>query len=275
MSDIKRMKLYCHPERVYNEINAAGYGKDALLREKDIRFFDQYHYLGTDAVDDAIDFLQVDSQSRLIEIGSGLGGPARYLAEKAGCHVTAVEIQSDLNQIASSLTNRCGLSGRVEHFCGDILEFPEDGGNFDAAVSWLAVLHIPNRQALFKKCFNILKPAGKIFFEDYYKLGAFSSEEEKILCGDVQCPYLPVAEEYKHQLIENGFTDVKFEDKTVCWSDFVRGRVEKFIENRDRYAKLHGNEVADGMEDFYKKILQLFCQGNLGGARITAVKNGR
>ncbi|MDD5567610.1 MAG: methyltransferase domain-containing protein [Candidatus Omnitrophica bacterium] len=269
---IKRMKLYRYPERVYNEISAAGYGKDALLKEKDIRLFDQYHYLGTDVVEDAINFLEAGLQSRLIEIGSGLGGPARYLAEKAGCRVTAVELQPDLNQIASSLTKRCGLSGLVEHFCGDILEFPEDGGNFDAAVSWLAILHIPDRQALLKKCFNILKPAGKVFFEDYCKLGEFSPEEEKILREDVQCPYLPTTEEYKRQLIENGFTDVKLEDKTACWSDFVRGRVEKFIENRLCYAKLHGNEVADGMEDFYKKISQLFHKGNLGGVRITAVK---
>jgi len=53
---IKRMKLYRYPERVYNEISAAGYEKDALLREKDIRFFDQYHYLVTDIVEDAINY---------------------------------------------------------------------------------------------------------------------------------------------------------------------------------------------------------------------------
>jgi len=62
---IKRMKLYRYPERVYNEISAAGYGKDALLKEKDIRLFDQYHYLGTDVVEDAINFLEAGPQSRL------------------------------------------------------------------------------------------------------------------------------------------------------------------------------------------------------------------
>jgi len=273
MSDIKRMKLYRYPERVYNEINAAGYGKDVLLKEKDIRCFDQYHYLGTDVVDDAINCLGVGPQSKLIEIGSGLGGPARYLAEKTGCHITAVEMQADLNQIAFSLTKRCGLSSLVEHFCGNILEFPENGCNFDGAVSWLAILHISDRTALLKKCVNVLKPGGKVFFEDYYKLGEFSSEDAKILRDDVQCPYLPTVEEYMRQLRENGFVNVKLEDKTACWSDFVKDRVGKFIKNRGRYAELNGNEVADGMEDFYKKVLQLFLNGNLGGARITAVKN--
>jgi cyclopropane fatty-acyl-phospholipid synthase-like methyltransferase len=271
MSDIKRMKLYRHPERVYREISAAGYGQDTLLKEEDIRLFDQYHYLGTEAVDEAIAHLKAGPQSRLVEVGSGLGGPARYLAEKAGCRVTAVEIQPDLNQIASSLTKRCGLSALVDHFCGDILEFPESKGDFDAVVSWLAILHIPLRPALFKKFRDILKPSGRIFIEDYYKLGEFSPEEITMLREDVQCPYLPSAEEYKRQLAENGFTGVEFADKTACWSDFVRERLDKFIANRARYAGLHGSETAGEMEDFYKKVLRLFSNGNLGGARITAV----
>ena len=48
-----------------------------MLKEKDIVSFDQYHYLGTDAVNDVIDCLKIDSQSKLIDTGSGLGGPAR------------------------------------------------------------------------------------------------------------------------------------------------------------------------------------------------------
>lgn len=274
MSDIKRMKLYRHPERVYNEISAAGHEKEALLKEEDIRLFDQYHYLGTDAVDDAIGYLKVGPKSRLVEVGSGLGGPARYLAEKTGCRVTAVEIQPDLNQIASSLTKRCGLSALVDHFCGDILGFQPIGGDFDAVVSWLAILHIPDRPALFKKCRDILKSSGKIFIEDYYRLGEFNPEEISMLREDVQCPYLPSAEEYKRQLMENGFTEIEFVDKTACWKEFVRERLDKFIANRARYAGLHGNEVADEMEDFYKKVLRLFSNGNLGGARITAVAGG-
>jgi hypothetical protein len=69
------MKLYRHPERIYNEIDTAGHKKCAPLKEENILSFDQYHYLGTDAVDDAIGCLEVGPQSKLIEIGSGLGGP--------------------------------------------------------------------------------------------------------------------------------------------------------------------------------------------------------
>jgi len=272
-NNIKRMKLYRHPERIYKEIAAAGYKENSPLKEKDIASFDQYHYLGVNAVDDVIGCLKIDSQSRLIDIGSGLGGPARYLAEKTGCQVTAVEFQPEMHHIACSLTERCDLSGSVHHLCADILDFPEKGSNFDAVVSWLAFLHIPNRSSLLRKCCKILKPGGKMFIEDFYKRGEFNQEEARILSEDVQCPYLPALKEYKNQLIENNFTKVDLIDKTGCWNDFVRERVEKFIGNRNRYTGMCGIKVTEEIEDFYKKILQLFNNGNLGGLRIIAVKD--
>ncbi|MFA5403048.1 MAG: methyltransferase domain-containing protein [Candidatus Omnitrophota bacterium] len=272
VKNIKRMKLYRHPERIYNELDATGYKEGIPLKAADLSPFDQYHYLGTDAIDEAIGSLKIDSGKKIIDIGSGIGGPARYLAEKTGCQVTALELQPDLNQIASSLTERCNLSGSVNHLCGDILEFPEKDGNFDAAVSWLSFLHIPDRAALLKKCCNILKPGGKIFIEDFCKRGEFDRQESRILSEDVQCPYLPTAGEYKNQLIENGFTKIELTDKTTCWNNFVKERMGKFIENRDRYAGIHGIEITEEMEDFYKKILQLFAGNNLGGLRIIAKK---
>ncbi|MDD2927804.1 MAG: methyltransferase domain-containing protein [Candidatus Omnitrophica bacterium] len=272
VKNIKRMKLYCHPERIYNELDATGYKEGIPLKAADLSSFDQYHYLGTDTIDEAIGSLKIDSGKKIIEIGSGIGGPARYLAEKTGCQVTALELQPDLNQIASSLTERCNLSGSVNHLCGDILKFPEKDGNFDAAVSWLAFLHIPDRAALLKKCCNILKPGGKIFIEDFCKRGEFDRQELRILSEDVQCPYLPTAGEYRNQLIENGFTKIELTDKTACWNSFVKERMGKFIENRDRHARIHGIEITEEIEDFYKKIAQLFHNGNLGGLRIIAQK---
>lgn len=272
MSNIKRMKLYRHPERIYDDLTAAGHEKDAPLKAEDVVFFDQYHYLGTDAVDDAINSLEINSKMKIIDIGSGLGGPARYLAEKTGCHVTALELQPDLDRIARSLTERCGLSGSVRHLCGDILDLSEEVGDFDAGVSWLSFLHIPDRGALLKKCYRILKPDGRLFIEDFCKRGELDQEETKILAEDTYCSYLPTAVEYKDQLLEGGFQDVELVDKTALWNSFVKERLEKFIKGRDHYAEVHGIEVADDMEDFYKKMVRLFAGGNVGGLRITAAK---
>ena len=270
--NIKSMKLYRHPERIYNELDAAGYKKGLPLKVKDLSSFDQYHYFGTDAVDDAIRCLKIGPKTEVIDIGSGIGGPARYLAGKTGCHVTAVEIQPDLHAIATALTKGCGLLGSVRHFCGDILNFPEKDCDFDIVVSWLSFLHIPDRAALLKKCYTILKPDGKIFIDDFYKRDEFDNKEREILSKDVYCVYLPTSEEYKNQLAESGFTEIELIDKTDCWKNFVKERLSKFIENRHRNIKIHNTDIVDDLEDFYKKISQLFGGNNLGGLRIIAHK---
>lgn len=269
---IKKMKLYRRPERIYNELDAIGYKKGSSFKAEDISRFDQYHYLGTDAIDDAIRSLRIDSRKKIIDIGSGIGGPARYLAEKTGCHVTALEIQPDLHAIACSLTEQCGLSGSVEHLCGDILEFSKRDRNFDIAVSWLSFLHIPQRQALLKKCCTILKQDGKIFIEDFYKRAEFDKEETRILSEDIYCTYLPTSEEYRNQLIESGFAKIELVDKTDCWRSFVKQRLEKFIENRSQNIKTYNSETVEDLKYFYEKMSQLFNGNNLGGLRIIADK---
>ena len=76
---------------------------------------DQYHYLGTAACDEAAVLLGIGPEARVLDVGSGIGGPARYLAHTTGCSVTGVELQADLADAATELTSRVvgGLGERV------------------------------------------------------------------------------------------------------------------------------------------------------------------
>lgn len=271
MKNIKRMKLYHNPERIYNELKATENDKDAL-KVQDLSSFDQYHYLGTAAVDDAIRILKISSKDKIMDVGSGIGGPARYLADKTGCQVTALELQSDLHEVALSLTERCGLSGLVKHLCGNILDFPEEDCDFNFIVSWLSFLHIPDRDSLIRKCYNILKSDGKMFIEDFYKGSEFTEEEVRILSRDISCVYLPTFNDYKKQLICGGFKKVELTDKTDGWKNFVRERKEKFIQTHKQQMEIHNTEIVEDLEDFYRKMDWLFEGGNLGGLRIIAGK---
>ena len=115
------MPLYVDLRRIYAELAAAGLGDQAALAPEQLFPFDQLHYHGTDAVRRAADLLGLSADSRVLEVGSGLGGPARYLAQTVGCQVTALDIQPEMQAIASELTTRCGLASRVAHVCGDAL----------------------------------------------------------------------------------------------------------------------------------------------------------
>jgi len=267
---MKSMKLYDKVERIYNELHARGIDDDAPLDVEDLTPFDQYHYHGTAAVDAAIAALGIGPQTRVLEVGAGIGGPARYLAAAAGCRVTALEIQPDLHAVGESLTARCGLQDRVHHVCGDMLDGPLDGGGFDVLISYLVFLHIPARARLFAACRSALGPGGRIFTEDFTKRREPSAEDWAALKEKVLCPYLPTAETYAAQLAAAGFEVLAIEDMSESWTAFTAERHAAFEDARPRNLGVHGPEITAGLADFYGTVADLYGRGVLGGLRFVA-----
>jgi len=89
MSEIKSMKLYTHVERIYRELGELGITVDDRLSVDELCAFDQLHYHGTHALDVAMAMIGIDGAPRWLEIGSGLGGPARYIAAYSDTRITA------------------------------------------------------------------------------------------------------------------------------------------------------------------------------------------
>ena len=153
--DIKSMKLYNFIDRVYNELKEIGKEIEGDLSINELSSFDQLHYHGTESIDFAIEKLNISSNSKVLEIGSGIGGPARYIAKKTGAKVTALELQEDHHLVGIDLTKRCGLENNVEHLCGDFLDLKLPNDQYDTVVSWLALYHIPERDKLLETCMNL------------------------------------------------------------------------------------------------------------------------
>jgi cyclopropane fatty-acyl-phospholipid synthase-like methyltransferase len=266
---MKSMKLYTDVHRIHNELAALGIDSDQGLRVDQLTPFDQYHYFGTDAVDDALGVLDLSPGMRVLDVGSGIGGPARYIAAKTGAHVTALELQPDLNDVARDLTARCGLSSRVQHLCGDILQ-GELAKNYDAIISFLCFLHIPDKAKLFAACRAALKPQGVMYIEDYGKPRDLFVDEAEALSVKVQCPALPCPHEYEEHLVASGFADVQMDDVTAEWTEFTASRLAMFRAARARNLDVHGAGIVEGLDDFYSTVASLFQAGAIAGLKIVA-----
>lgn len=237
---------------------------------------DQYHYLGVEACDQGIDILGLTKNSHVFDIGSGVGGPARYLADKTGCNVTGIELQASLNEMAIELTKRVELDHKVNFITGDILDVDSQQyikeNSFDHFISWLVFLHIPQRTPLFSTCFKSLKPNGTFLIEDMVALQPLSTQEKTVLKEVVFAPYIPDVERYAMDLTQAGFTDIKFDDISLSWREWANSRYQLHHENKLKNTQLYGDTIFASRNVFYKEVATLFNGGHLGGMRITGRK---
>jgi cyclopropane fatty-acyl-phospholipid synthase-like methyltransferase len=264
---------------VYNALAQKGKATGALSIEDltSLGHLDQYHYLGTEACDHLIETLGLEAGSTVLDVGAGIGGPARYIAAKSGCSITGVELQADLVEAATALTQRVGLSGRVKFLVGDFAEVTKKEilskeARFDHCTSLLTFCHFPNRDEGLQICFDALRPGGTVFFEDLALAGpAFTEQESKDLRDVVGCPNVTSPAVYAEALQKVGFVDVEVVDMSDPWKKWTKARHEGFRAAKEETVKLHGLGLFESRCKFYEVIDRLY-QGNLGGVRITARK---
>ena len=150
-------------ERFTEMVDNMGSG---LKRSADLSGMDQFHVGGLAATAEFARRVGIEKDCRVLDAGCGLGGPARYLAETFGCHVTGVDLTPSYVAVTNLLTAKAGLESLVNAQVGDLtnLEFPS--GWFDLVWTQHVVMNIHDREALYRELRRVLKPGGRLAFYD-------------------------------------------------------------------------------------------------------------
>ena len=120
--------------------------------------YDQFHGRGLEATEDMAALLPIAETDHVLDIGSGLGGPARYLARRFGCRVSGIDLTAEFCDIARHLTALLGFEDRVSVRQGDALAMPYDDATFDGAYSMNVSMNIADKRALYREIRRVLKP---------------------------------------------------------------------------------------------------------------------
>ena len=249
--------------------------KQANLTVTDLTSLDQYHYLGTSAVDHAAEILKISNHSQVLDIGSGIGGTSRYLAWKYGCQVMGVELQEQLHQVGVQMNEVTHLSDRVKLMQGDFTDISDlaiADRSFDSWISLNVFLHICDRTTLFQNCARVLKPEGRFYIEDYYAAQDLPEGDRQALAEIIACPYLPSREQYLADLEKVGFQEIEFVDMSALWQPWLQERYQKFEAQREYYQVLFDVDMVNSYSHFYQTVVNLFNSGNVSGARIYGTK---
>jgi SAM-dependent methyltransferase len=127
---------------------------------------DQFHTRGIHATAELAGVAGLDPSTRVLDLGCGIGGPARYLAATFGCRVTGVDLSPAFIDAANYLTARCGLSDRITLLAGDALHLPFEDAAFDTVFLQHVAMNIEDRAALYAEVQRILAPGGRFVTYD-------------------------------------------------------------------------------------------------------------
>jgi len=132
----------------------------------DLAPLDQFHTRGLAATRELIAFAGVEPGSRVVDVGSGLGGVARVLASEKNCHVIGVDITKEYCDVATLLSRLTRLEQLTDFRHGDATALPLDSGQFDLALTMQIQMNIEDKHQFYAEIFRVLKPGGRFVFQD-------------------------------------------------------------------------------------------------------------
>ena len=145
---------------IADRLERAGRSLDTLTT-RDLATVDEFHIRGRKATLELAGSLNLTEASRLLDIGSGLGGPARTIAEAYGCHVTGIDLTPAFCEAAAAMSGWVGLGRRVDFRVGDATALPFADGSFDAAMTIHAAMNIAAKDRMYAQARRVLKPGGR------------------------------------------------------------------------------------------------------------------
>jgi sarcosine/dimethylglycine N-methyltransferase len=147
-------------ERLKTALAALGPEQQRLTPQQ-LGALDQFHTRGLAATAELAKLTGIAAGMTVLDVGSGLGGPARFLAATYGCRVTGVDLSESFVDAARYLTERAGQSGQVSFQTASALALPFADGSFDAVLLQHVAMNIPDRARLYRGIRRVLKPGGK------------------------------------------------------------------------------------------------------------------
>jgi sarcosine/dimethylglycine N-methyltransferase len=135
--------------------------EEEQLTPQQLGALDQFHTRGLAATAELATLAGITAETSVLDVGSGVGGPARFLAASYGCRVTGVDLSEPFVDAARYLTERTGQSGLVSFQTASALELPFDDGSFDVVLLQHVAMNISDRPRLYREIRRVLKSGGR------------------------------------------------------------------------------------------------------------------
>ena len=166
------------------------------------------HMGGLEATKELVRLCHIDRDSRVLEIGSGVGITSCYLAKEVGCKVVAIDISSEMLRRAKERIRRKGVMDRVELVVADAQELPFMDNSFDAVICESVLVFIRDKHKAVNEFKRVLKPGGYVGFNEVTWIEDPPRELVEYLSTALGGARFLAPEEWRSLLEESGFSNI-------------------------------------------------------------------
>ena len=227
---------------------------------------------GAESSDAMIAAAGIGPEARVLDVGCGVGGPALYMAEKTGCHVTGVDLMEWHAEEAARRAAERGLADRTAFQAGDAAALGFPGGAFDVIWSQDAWCHVPGKPAVIAEAVRVVKPGGHIVFTDWVALADMPSDYLAAVQDAVSAPDFATPGKYRAWLEAEGCTVLESQDISGRFAARYRTMIANLAALEAQVSAQFSPRVFAIMQEKNTMILRAFEDGKVGGVQVAARK---
>lgn len=183
---------------------AAGVDFDKLTTS-DLATADEFHIGGRAATEYLANHLGLSAEARVLDIGCGIGGPARFMAEQFGCSVHGVDLTMEYVETGNVLSKQVGLADKVQLEQANALSLPVANDSIDAAYMIHVGMNIKDKAALMKEVHRVLKVGGRFGIYDILSVSDASFDYPMPWAGSSDISFVRAAAAYREAATAAGF----------------------------------------------------------------------
>ena len=209
--------------------------------------YDHFHGRGLEATKELADELKVSAEDHLLDVGSGIGGPARYLAKRFGCRVTGIDLTAEFCEAGRRLSELMHMQDKVRFEQGDALAMPFKDASFTGAYSMNVSMNISDKAALYREIRRVLRPGGWLVLSEVAQGPGPAMSYPAPWAATPEASFLQTPEETRAGLESAGFRVERVEDKlpqSKAYGLRVRAMLERGEKPPHRAVELiHGEQT--------------------------------
>jgi ubiquinone/menaquinone biosynthesis C-methylase UbiE len=200
--------------KLLTALREAGKDLDALTRD-DLAPFDELHDGGRETTRELARLAGLREGMHVLDVGSGLGGPARTLAAEFGCRITGLDLTEEFCRAATMLTARLALQERVVFRHGSALDLPFAKATFDAVWTQGVLMNIADKARFFAEVSRVLRPGGQLAFQASLAGPVPGVYYPTLWADDARLSFLVPPEACRRLLVAAGFQERAWHDATA------------------------------------------------------------